>query len=167
MLFMALLVTIDVTLRKLFSTTLPGVPELSGYVFSISTTWAFSFVVLRRANIRIDTLYSQLGPPVRAVLDLIGLTMLAVAASVLTYYAVFVFIHSWERNSRAVSTLGTPLWIPQLFWASGLVLFLFTVLFLMVYVAATLARRNWALAARLAGIPALSETIEEEIHDAR
>ncbi|MEO6363130.1 MAG: TRAP transporter small permease, partial [Caldimonas sp.] len=44
----AVLVSVDVILRKLFSVTLGGADELSGYALAIGSTWSFAFVLLHR-----------------------------------------------------------------------------------------------------------------------
>ena len=54
----AILVTIDVITRKLLNWTFSGSDEISGYAFAASTTWAYSYCLLHRANIRIDAVYN-------------------------------------------------------------------------------------------------------------
>jgi TRAP-type mannitol/chloroaromatic compound transport system permease small subunit len=56
----ALLVSVDVILRKLANTTLGGADELSGYALAIGSTWSFAFVLLARGHVRIDALYQHL-----------------------------------------------------------------------------------------------------------
>ena len=56
----ALLISVDVLLRKVFSTSLGGASEISGYVLAVSTTWALALALLDRSHIRIDSLYMLL-----------------------------------------------------------------------------------------------------------
>lgn len=63
----ALLVSVDVLLRKLLVISLGGADELSGYAFAVGTTWALAFTLLRRANVRVDALYVRLPPALCAV----------------------------------------------------------------------------------------------------
>jgi TRAP-type C4-dicarboxylate transport system permease small subunit len=65
----AFTVSVDVLARKLFTISLGGADELSGYAFAIGTAWAFSFALLRRANVGGDALYQHLPSKVWAVLD--------------------------------------------------------------------------------------------------
>jgi TRAP-type mannitol/chloroaromatic compound transport system permease small subunit len=49
-----------------------------------------------------------------------------VFAVVLTYFCFQVVLDTVELGARSNTTLGTPLWIPQLLWFFGLLLFSFT-----------------------------------------
>ena len=120
----ALMVTVDVLSRKIFNITMSGSDEYSGYVFSATTTWAYSYCLLHRSNVRIDALYNYLPRKVTAILDVVGLLLLFYFMSIMTYYAMVSFVDSWVNNSVSITTLGTPQWIPQLFWVAGLILFL-------------------------------------------
>ncbi|MEC7649166.1 MAG: TRAP transporter small permease [Pseudomonadota bacterium] len=160
----AIMVTIDVTFRKAFALTMSGSDEYSGYVFAASTTWAYSYCLLHRANVRIDALYNMLPRKVTAILDVIGLILLHYFMSVMTYYAMIAFLDSWDKNSVSITTLATPQWIPQLFWVMGLCLFVVTVTFVTIYSITALLQRNWDLVARIAGVPSISEVMEEETH---
>ena len=158
----AIMVTIDVFFRKFFSITMSGSDEITGYVFAASTTWAYSYCLLRRANVRIDAIYNLLPLVVRCFLDLIGLGLLFWFMVVLTDQATTVFTTSWEHNSVAITTLATPLWIPQLAWIAGLYLFVVTLVFVIVYSATLLARRDWAGISRVVGTLSVEEEIKEE-----
>ena len=160
----AIMVTIDVTFRKAFALTMSGSDEYSGYVFAASTTWAYSYCLLHRATVRIDALYNMLPRKVTAILDVIGLILLHYFMSVMTYYAMIAFLNSWDKNSVSITTLATPQWIPQLFWVMGLCLFVVTVTFVTIYSVTALLQRNWDLVARIAGVPSISEVMEEETH---
>ena len=160
----ALMVTVDVLSRKIFSITMSGSDEYSGYVFSATTTWAYSYCLLHRSNVRIDALYNYLPRKVTAILDVVGLLLLFYFMSIMTYYAMVSFVDSWVNNSVSITTLGTPQWIPQLFWVAGLILFFVTLLFVVVYSIIALLQRNWDLVARVAGVPSIAETMQEETH---
>ena len=160
----ALMVTVDVLSRKIFNITMSGSDEYSGYVFSATTTWAYSYCLLHRSNVRIDALYNYLPRKVTAILDVVGLLLLFYFMSIMTYYAMVSFIDSWVNNSVSITTLGTPQWIPQLFWVAGLILFFVTLIFVVVYSIIALLQRNWDLVARVAGVPSIAETMQEETH---
>ncbi len=164
LLLAALMVTVDVLSRKIFSVTMSGSDEYSGYVFSATTTWAYSYCLLHRSNVRIDALYNYLPRKVTAILDVVGLLLLFYFMSIMTYYAMVSFVDSWVNNSVSITTLGTPQWIPQLFWVAGLILFFVTLIFVVVYSIIALLQRNWDLVARVAGVPSIAETMQEETH---
>ncbi len=160
----AFMVTIDVLSRKFIGITMSGSDEYSGYVFSATTTWAYSFCLLHRSNVRIDALYSTLPRPVAACLDVIGCILLLYYMSIMTYYAGIAFTDSYENNSVSITTLATPQWIPQLFWFVGLLLFLVTLVFVTLYTLVALLQRNWELIGKIAGVPSIADVIEEETH---
>ena len=54
LLLCAFMVTVDVFFRKYLNMTMSGSDEISGYVFAASTTWAYSYCLLNRSNVRID-----------------------------------------------------------------------------------------------------------------
>ena len=160
----AVMVTVDVFARKIFNVTMSGSDEYSGYVFSATTTWAYSYCLLHRSNVRIDALYNYLPRKITAILDVVGLLLLFYFMSIMTYYAMVSFVDSWVNNSVSITTLGTPQWIPQLFWVAGLILFFITLIFVVLYSIAALLQRNWDLVARVAGVPSIAETMQEETH---
>ena len=160
----AVMVTVDVFARKIFNVTMSGSDEYSGYVFSATTTWAYSYCLLHRSNVRIDALYNYLPRKITAILDVVGLLLLFYYMSIMTYYAMISFLDSWVSNSVSITTLGTPQWIPQLFWVAGLILFFVTLIFVVLYSIVALLQRNWDLVARVAGVPSIAETMQEETH---
>ena len=162
LLLSAIMVTLDVIFRKLFGLTLSGSDEITGYVFAAATTWAYSFCLLNRSNIRIDALYNTLSIKPRAVLDVIGMMLLAYYVYLLTVSGFEMFVENLEYNSSAQTTLATPLWIPQVFWLSGLAFFLVCLVLLVIYSLFALLRKAWLTVSRIAGIKTVEEEISEE-----
>ena len=160
----ALMVTLDVISRKLFGYTISGSDEISGYVFAASTTWAYSYCLFSRSNIRIDAFYNILKQRPRAYLDILGLLLLLYYIYLLTVNAISVFIDNVEYNSTAQTTLATPLWIPQVFWVSGLCFFLLCLAFLTVYGLTALFKGDWRTVNKIAGVRSVEEDIQEETH---
>jgi len=164
MMLAAIMVTIDVLCRKFLGVTMSGSDEISGYVFAASTTWAYSYCLITRANVRIDAGYNLLPMWLRALLDILGLVLLLGFMGYLTDKAIDVFITSWVQNSVSITTLGTPQWIPQLAWVAGLVLFCVTATFLLIYVLVALFRGDMNTIQRIAGAMNVEDQIAEETH---
>lgn len=143
----------DVLARRLLGVTLGGADELSGYAFAISTTWALSYTLLHRGHIRIDVIYARLSQMTRAVLDLVSLLSLGALGLVIAYYGYSVLERSLVLGSKSNTPLATPLWIPQLLWWAGLLVFLWTLALLIVATLAALASRDYRAVEHLAGIP--------------
>lgn len=163
-LFSAFLVTYDVLTRKFLGWSLGGADEISGYTFGVSTTWALSFTLLHRAHVRVDALYLRFGPRTRAVLDLVSLFALGAFVTFAAWMAWGVFLGSWVRDSRSITPLLTPLWIPQFFWFVGFAVFVIT--FVMLFLRSLMAWRAGDLVTlrRLAGTRTVDEDVEEELH---
>ena len=164
LLISAIIVCGDVLSRRFLGWTMSGSDEISGYVFAASTTWAYSYCLLHRSNVRIDALYNTLPRPLTGILDVIGLSMLLYYMSVMTWYAWAATHESFIKNSVSITTWGTPQWIPQTFWFIGLALFFVTLVFVTLYSLVALAQRNWDLLNKIAGVPSIADTIEEETH---
>lgn len=162
LLFAAFMVTIDVLARRFFAISMGGSDEISGYIFAAATSWAYSYVLLNRSNIRIDVVYNILPRAVRAVLDVVALLLLLGFMGTLTRKAIDALVTSWERGSVAITTLATPLWIPQLFWVAGLVLFVITMTFVLLYAVVSLLRGDTATVQKVAGALSVEEEIEVE-----
>lgn len=75
-----------------------------------------------------------------------------------------MFADNWQYNSSAQTTLATPLWIPQIFWLSGLAFFLISLAFLTVYALVLMTRGDWAGIGKIAGAKSVEEEIVEETH---
>ena len=158
----AIMVTIDVVLRKIFSVTMSGSDEMSGYVFAAGTTWAYSYCVLHRSNIRIDAVYNLLPRRLCGALDIVGVVLLLIFNAVLTRHAWEAFATSYVRDSVSITTLATPLWIPQLFWVIGLIAFQITLVFVAVYATLRYWQRDDAAVNRIVGVPTVAEEVEAE-----
>lgn len=160
----ALVIGAEVVLRRTLGITTRGADEFSYYVLAISTSWAFSFALLSKAHIRVDALYVRFSSPIRAVLDVLALTSLAVFSFLATYVVLFGLLsRSISRGTTSNTTWQTPLWIPQGLWFMGLLLFSITILVLLLRVLwALLVERNPLAVELYAG----SQTLESEIGEA-
>ena len=158
----AILVTGDVIMRKLFSITVSGSDEISGYAFAASTTWAYSYCLLHRANIRIDAVYNLFPNVVKAVLDLIGLLALLFFMFMLTRPAIDVLGETIRNDAVSNTTLLTPLWIPQSLWLAGLILFCVTLCFVSLFAVLFLLKGDLPMVRRIAGVLSIEEEIDEE-----
>ena len=163
----ALIVSVDVIARKLFTVSLGGADELSGYAFAIGTAWAFGFTLLRRANVRVDALYQHLPPKLRAFLDILALAALGVFAAYLAYYAFSVMQTSWRLDAQSNTSLKTPLWIPQGLWVAGLTLFMGTLILLLLRAAAALFAGDWPAIHALLSARSIKEDALDEAAYAR
>jgi TRAP-type C4-dicarboxylate transport system permease small subunit len=162
----ALLVSVDVTLRKLANTTLGGADELSGYALAIGSTWSFAFVLLARGHVRIDALYQLLPRRLAAACDVIGVVALLVFASLIAWHGAGVLAQSWQLGARSNSALAVPLAVPQALWWIGYLGFVICAALLLLRAAAALLAGDLAEANRLIGARSIEEEAADELANA-
>jgi TRAP-type mannitol/chloroaromatic compound transport system permease small subunit len=159
----ALLVGVDVLLRRFFNTSVGGADEISGYTLAIGSAWAFGATLLDRAHVRIDSLYSRFPRRVRLTLDFLALIVFTAFLALVTWYAYAVLAETITVGARSMSPLATPLVIPQTLWVLGLLsVVLIGVLLLLASLAAVL-RGQATFASRLIGSRSVTEELEEEL----
>jgi len=157
-----LLISFDVLARKFLGFTTGGADELSSYAFAISTSWAFAFATLQRANVRVDVLYQYLPVRLSAVLDWLSVVALGVFMVMLTYYAYDVAATSWTQNSAANTPLATPLYIPQGLWLLGLIWMCLVLGLMLVRASVALVTGRIEEVKAIAGVRSTQEEAEEE-----
>src|ERR687898_3208034 len=71
----ALLIGVDVLMRKLLARSIGGADELAGYSLAIGTAWGLGAALVDRAHIRIDSLYMRFPSRARLAFDFAGLML--------------------------------------------------------------------------------------------
>ncbi|WP_366655655.1 TRAP transporter small permease [Fodinicurvata sp. EGI_FJ10296] len=161
MLLSAVGITIDVILRRILHLSTWGASEFSYYALAVSTSWSFAYALLVKAHIRIDALTQRLATPLRVACDVIAMVGLAAFAILATGAVYDLFERSWQRGSTSITTMATPLWIPQGLWLAGFAFFAFVSALLLLRVAfALLVERKLAPVDRYAGSPLLEDDID-------
>ena len=162
----ALLVSVDVTLRKLANTTLGGADELSGYALAIGSTWSFAFVLLARGHVRIDALYQVLPRKLAAACDLIAIVALLAFASLIAWHGAGTLAQSWQLGARSNSSLAVPLAVPQALWWVGYLGFVICAVLLLARALAAMWAGDLAAANRLIGARSIEEEAADELASA-
>lgn len=163
----AIVIGIDIAMRKLFSLSIGGASELSGYVLAISSSWAFALALLDRAHIRIDSLYVLLPTRICALLDILGLVVMLAFVGLLTVQAWHVFYQSFNYGSRALTPIATPLEYPQFLWVVGLIYFLVVIVLLLLRATHAFVTGDIATVQRIAGSRTSQQDLEDELDSLR
>jgi TRAP-type C4-dicarboxylate transport system permease small subunit len=158
---LAFLVGLEVIARKLFSYSLQGVDEIGGYIIAAMATFGFSFALLHKAHTRIDIFTSRLTPGAQALLNAVALLALAAFACFMAWRGAATLADTLALKSVSSTPLRTPLWIPQIVWAAGLVLFGIVSAAVAAH-AIVLARHGSTAALAQYGPKTLEEEVEEE-----
>jgi TRAP-type C4-dicarboxylate transport system permease small subunit len=159
----ALLIGVDVFLRKFFVRSIGGADELAGYALAIGSAWGLAAALVERAHIRIDSLYLLFPSRLRIALDFAGLTLLVGFFALIAWHGSGVVQQSWSSGSRSQSDLQTPTVIPQLAWIGGLLLFVVVGVVLLATALARARAGDLAGVARLIGTRSAEEEVDEEL----
>lgn len=119
----ALLVCLEVLLRRLLNVSLAGADELSGYALAAATSGALAYALFTQSHIRIDALYRLFPLRIKALLDVLAGLSFILLAGLLAYMGSAEMIESATYHAVANTPWRTPLWMPQLIWAIGLIFF--------------------------------------------
>jgi len=161
----AVLIGVDVTLRKLFDASIGGADELAGYALAIGTAWSLGAALVERSHIRIDSLYGFFPRSLRLALDFIGIALLLAFFGLIARHGWSVVQQSWVSGSRSQSALQTPTVLPQSVWLAGLALFVLVGVALLARAAFLLARRESAAAAQLISTRSAAEDVQREMEE--
>ncbi len=77
--------------------------------------------------VRVTLLLERLSPPVRRTFEIVSLAVAAVAIGYLAFWAARFTFESWQFNDMPVGLLVVPLWIPQMTFVVGSLLFFIAV----------------------------------------
>ena len=161
----AVLIGIDVLLRKFLTASIGGADELAGYALAIGTAWGLGAALIDRAHIRIDSLYMLFPRRLRLLLDLAALLLFIAFFALMTWHGLGVVSQSWTSGSRSQSALETPTVIPQALWIAGLLGFVVVGVLLFFYALGMIMRGDYAGAGRTIGTRSAEEEVEDEIRD--
>jgi TRAP-type C4-dicarboxylate transport system permease small subunit len=161
----AVLIGVDVTLRKFFNASIGGADELAGYALALGTAWSLGAALLDRAHIRIDSLYGLFPRWLRLALDFAGIALLLAFFGLIARHGWSVVQQSWLSSSRSQSALATPTVIPQAIWLAGLAMFFAIGVALLVHAVLLIARGNAAAAAGAISTRSAMEEVEDEIRE--
>lgn len=161
----AVLIGIDVLMRKFLARSIGGADELAGYSLAIGTTWGLGAALLDRAHIRIDSLYVLFPQKLRLALDLLALVLFTAFFALTLWHGLGVVGQSWTSESRSQSALETPTIIPQFLWIAGLVVFVGIAIVILVQSLRLAAAGDLSGMAQLISTRSAEEEVEDEIRD--
>ena len=158
----ALLITFEVFIRKVFSASTGGADELSAYGFAIATAFAFSYALLERTHIRVDSAYLYLPPIWQALFDVVAAALLLVFFALLLRYGWDVVGYTWRMDAHSTTPLHVPLIFPQLAWWLGLCLTVVVAVLLLLRAVIHILLGELAASRQLIGTRGMEEEIADE-----
>jgi TRAP-type C4-dicarboxylate transport system permease small subunit len=155
------LITIDVITRYFFKRGMVESFEMSGYALAACIGLGMGFTVTSKANIRVDILLGALPDPIRVACDIAASLALAVIATALAWYSFGTLQQSWSMGAKSVSSLQTPMILPQGVWWVGLFWFACMAVLIPLQALMRLARRDRRGFNALVGSLQVTEEIEQ------
>lgn len=141
-LLITVLICFDIFARQLLGFSTESTIELTGYLMAVGMSWGLAGTLFERGHVRIDVLVQRMPLRVRVWLHLASLLALVVSTGFYVYGAVSIAKDSFAFNATDLTTLRTPLVLPQGIWAAGFVLLLLAALALALRSVGQLARGN-------------------------
>jgi TRAP-type C4-dicarboxylate transport system permease small subunit len=165
MLALSVMVTIETLVRKLFSISLGGVDELSGYAVAIAGPLAITIALIESAHIRINIFYLRMSRPARRVLDVLSMIALTILSGFLSFFAYRTVMDTYQFKSLAQTPWATPMIYPQSLWLLALLIFTATTLILLAKSFVFLNRKDWEAMDQILAPESLEDELKAELED--
>jgi TRAP-type mannitol/chloroaromatic compound transport system permease small subunit len=118
-LLLAFYTTFDVIGRRYFGVFSGVTNEMGGYALALGASWAFAYTLKAGGHVRVDILLPLLSPPLRKLLDVIAMAMMALFATIVSVFLWKLVASSYAIQATGHSIIQTPQWIPQAMMALG------------------------------------------------
>ncbi len=120
---LSVLIGVDVAGRKLFNLSVQGSDEIGGYVMAVACAFGFSFGLAKRTHIRLNLVLPHLPRRFQTIANVIAYLILAAFGYMMAWQILDMMFESIRLKAMAPTPLKTPLVIPQLLCAVGMVYF--------------------------------------------
>lgn len=165
MLVLSVTIAVETVVRKLFSISLGGVDELSGYAIAIGAPLAFAVALVEQSHIRINLLHMQMPLRARAVLNAVAAITIAILAVYLMIFTVRTFEETRMFQSIAQTPWATPLIYPQSVWLVAMTLFAIPAVYLAAKAAFQLLKGDWKRLDREFAPDTVEDELKAELED--
>ncbi len=125
-LFLVLVVCAEVMMRYVFNSPTSQLPVIQTWTGTALYSLAFGYVLLHKAHVRVDVIYTRLSDRMKAVVDVIlWFVFFLPSLGFLTYSGFNWMKHAWVTHERSMITYWYPPMAPiRTIVFIGLVLFL-------------------------------------------
>ncbi len=165
MISLSFLITVETIIRKLFSISMGGVDELSGYAIAIGALLALVVTSVEQAHIRINLLYLKLPKVPQALLNFVSSISIAALALFFLYFTFGTVMDTWTYRSIAQTPWATPLIYPQAFWLAATIFFALITFILAIKAVVKLVQRDWDCLSTQFGPERVEDELAAELQD--
>ena len=153
---------VEIITRKYFDYSFKGLDELGGYMLAGVSAFGFAYTLARRSHMRVTLLFPYVSSGVQAALNVLAMVTLAAMAAFCAYRGIFEVLDSLASGKRSNTPLQVPVWIPQIVWLAGMMLFAAGAILMAVHSIQLLFGNRLQLN-RLYGPQSLEEEISTEV----
>lgn len=110
-------------LVRLFGKSIPGLDAYAGYFIAATFFLALAETFVRNEHIRVSIILNNLSPKNRKILEIFALLAAGYITGYILYYSARMSYFSYKFNDVSQLPDATPLWIPQLSFVLGVLVF--------------------------------------------
>lgn len=107
--FAAVMVTLDVLMRALFSKPISGTSEYVGYIMIMASFFGLGACTVDRSHLKVDLLVQMLSKKSQLVNDMINAVLVAAVASIMLYASVNQGVITFGLKTKGTFS-GVPNW---------------------------------------------------------
>ena len=116
--------TIEVVGTQILKTPIPGALELTESTMVLIVFGALAYAQIRRGHIRVELIYTNMGPRVQAAMDVFANLAAIVFFSLLLWQSYHEAVYSFEIGEATVGLIRFPLFPARLILSVGTALLL-------------------------------------------
>lgn len=128
LLAMIILIGAEAIARNVFGTSLQVTDEVGGYLLVALTFLSMPVAEAQGAFHRVELVQARLGLRARLICQIAFELISLVASAVVAWQLARLVINSWHAEDVAATPLRTPLWLPQISMAIGMLLLCFALI---------------------------------------
>ncbi len=125
---MILLITLEVAGRKLFGFSTLVADEFSGYMLVLITFMGAAYTVKTEGFTRMEVIYLRFKGKGRWVFNVLVNLIALIFLLIIDYWIWTFVLSSYRADTKSISIVQTPLFIPQLFMGLGVTLLVLEVI---------------------------------------
>ncbi len=118
---LTLLIQVISIFGRVINFTIDGYDAYAGYFLAAGSFFALAHTLRRGDHIRVTLILSRLKGPARVWMEIVCLGIASFLTAYFAYYACKLAWGSYAYNDISQNVDATPLWIPQLSMALGMV----------------------------------------------
>ncbi len=117
------LVCAEVVLRQ-FKMSMLVTDEIAGYLNAAAVFLGLAYTLKSGGFIRVEIVYDSMPRPIQLAARWIFTIIATAFVAIILYYSVLHVMYAFNQDTRAVSVLNTPEWVPQAVMVVGLAVLL-------------------------------------------